>query len=869
MSLELLYTSAPQGLKRGTRGFATVLSTQGLPVNLASRLEALSAYRHVHPPGSPQADSNPVNHSHIRMKVGGHWYSVLSRVADFGFDYSQRSNKIAHHVVIDDQDQQKSSPTAILRSETTMRSSWDNKLATPVRGPSISPSSKSAKPCQHWKQVTGHAEWAAVVAERFAARDSKVLSIVFDLHQAPLLIELMDEAVNLLPPNQRWTATFSTYAVNLPPDVECKVRCLLKGTDEAKRASVRPNCVDLTLPLAVPPVNEFTKRAIEGQSFPTAPTPAPNTFDNVIFPNVVSETPQVEERDNGREESLINNGDFLLDEAEFTLKEIEAPYTQSSHANAFETEGAFSNAGSFDGGEIKPPALRTKALKSKRDASAKTIHKTIPTGNWIQDARLYGGGFLLILIVTLSVLILFSNETDTLNRIASSNLPVREEGNAANNADPQAPPGSAKTPQIPVDSQENDKIAKGDESNESLADGMPKSDISIFNDSNPEVRNENRTARGPNGQPIPPEPEVEVEGDPGVTKQKEQRSLNGDSQVGGAVDTDSTHAKAAAPTPVKENDLANDAPEPDDTSNYPTERADISLLFGDQNAKVAYLELKDKKLVAKAEIVLSDTKIFVIYPEKEESKELKGLALDRWPTTAQGNEEVVCSIRTQEQSRGDGFQLAITIQFPESHREDIQDAVNDFHNTRRKLDREAKELENTTKLNVDAIKALAKFDPSGLQQLSQVNQRAQRIVMEDIDSMVERLENKLLLQLEARRITEERKSEELKKLEPISNALSEYKKSAAKLSEEIDEILTIGSRIHLAQGYGLYPLLEGAKKDSTILKQAAKPDSESPIITSFRVMLPAIESPKGNGLRAAEEGSLRPNSAIQPGEPMF
>ncbi len=59
MSVELLYTSAPQGLKQGSRGFSTVVCTNGLPVNLANRLESLSGYRHVFPPNSPQASSNP------------------------------------------------------------------------------------------------------------------------------------------------------------------------------------------------------------------------------------------------------------------------------------------------------------------------------------------------------------------------------------------------------------------------------------------------------------------------------------------------------------------------------------------------------------------------------------------------------------------------------------------------------------------------------------------------------------------------------------------------------------------------------------------------------------------------------------------
>ena len=49
MSQEIIYTSAPQGLKPGSRGFCTVVSTSGMAKNLAERLESRSGYRHAYP----------------------------------------------------------------------------------------------------------------------------------------------------------------------------------------------------------------------------------------------------------------------------------------------------------------------------------------------------------------------------------------------------------------------------------------------------------------------------------------------------------------------------------------------------------------------------------------------------------------------------------------------------------------------------------------------------------------------------------------------------------------------------------------------------------------------------------------------------
>ncbi|MGV2333984.1 MAG UNVERIFIED_CONTAM: hypothetical protein LVR18_07650 [Planctomycetaceae bacterium] len=43
---EILYTSAPKGLKPGSHGFCTVNSTIGMAQTTAERLEALSGYRH-------------------------------------------------------------------------------------------------------------------------------------------------------------------------------------------------------------------------------------------------------------------------------------------------------------------------------------------------------------------------------------------------------------------------------------------------------------------------------------------------------------------------------------------------------------------------------------------------------------------------------------------------------------------------------------------------------------------------------------------------------------------------------------------------------------------------------------------------------
>src|SRR5262245_2687943 len=124
MPQELIYTSAERGLKPGSRGFCTVMSTSGMAKNLADRLEALSGYRHVFSPNDPQAHLNPVVCSHLRLVVGGAAYQILSRICAAGLDYTQRSNKFAHHLVLEANELVACGPAALLAAQGFMESSW-------------------------------------------------------------------------------------------------------------------------------------------------------------------------------------------------------------------------------------------------------------------------------------------------------------------------------------------------------------------------------------------------------------------------------------------------------------------------------------------------------------------------------------------------------------------------------------------------------------------------------------------------------------------------------------------------------------------------------------------------------------------------
>ncbi|MCC6508780.1 MAG: hypothetical protein IT423_06715, partial [Pirellulaceae bacterium] len=105
----------------------------------------------------------------------------------------------------------------------------------------------------------------------------KPLWIIFSEKQSTQLSELMREAVALLPEKMRWKATFSTYCTSLPPDVDCKVRCVVAGSDEARMSIARGDVIDLTKKLGVPPDSPAVLAARAGQVIGGEEKPAPKS----------------------------------------------------------------------------------------------------------------------------------------------------------------------------------------------------------------------------------------------------------------------------------------------------------------------------------------------------------------------------------------------------------------------------------------------------------------------------------------------------------------------------------------------------------------------------------------------------------------
>lgn len=254
MSQELIYTSVPRGLRPGSSGFCTVAMTAQMPNSLVERLESLSAYRPVYQLGDPQAPKNPVNWAHWRVTIRDTAYSVISRVAFAEADYTGRSNKFAHHVVLNPDERPPAGPASTLRQmfrDGFIESGWtgEPRLLEPGRV-RIPDGDRPAQSCTHWQRAAGDAGWAGILADAFRADPAKPAHIIYTAGKD--ILPLIEEALALLPPPMRWQVTFSTYFTDLPMGATCVWRCVVADSPAAKealRSGARPLIIDLTKPL--------------------------------------------------------------------------------------------------------------------------------------------------------------------------------------------------------------------------------------------------------------------------------------------------------------------------------------------------------------------------------------------------------------------------------------------------------------------------------------------------------------------------------------------------------------------------------------------------------------------------------------------
>ena len=261
---ELIYTSVPKGLASGSRGFCTVAATKSMSKSLSKKLEGLSGYNHVYDPGN---SANPVNFSFVTLKDSGKTKYVLSRICDAGLDYTQRSNKFAHHISLDKGETPSAGPAWAFLSSGLFQVAWDNDQ-TPYHiddGGSFPDGNIGPAVCKHWKKLLGDAGYGGVIAGQLANKAKKDIVIAYELGTD--ILTLISESLAIMPLKDRWQATFSTVAGKPNANYTCKLRCVLVGSEEARNAAgnKRVSFLDLTNPHPIGTEDEYVEAARSGK----------------------------------------------------------------------------------------------------------------------------------------------------------------------------------------------------------------------------------------------------------------------------------------------------------------------------------------------------------------------------------------------------------------------------------------------------------------------------------------------------------------------------------------------------------------------------------------------------------------------------
>ncbi len=259
MNQEIVFTSARHGLRTGSTGFCTVRSTRGMPGNLAQLLERLTGYSHVFDAYGEQAHLNPVNFAHYIARLGDQRLHILARISNAPLDYTNRSNKLAHIVAVDSSNLETefSEGPAAESLKIPWVTDWTSDTEPYVLAdeqqielPRLDQSKSGS--CDAWKAATGDAGWAAVLASS-AGETSDPMQVILPRDAGSRAetwaLQLVHEALSLIPPARRWDVSYSTFfGGNLPVSINCQWQFILDGTDAAKRARLAPRGRTIDVP---------------------------------------------------------------------------------------------------------------------------------------------------------------------------------------------------------------------------------------------------------------------------------------------------------------------------------------------------------------------------------------------------------------------------------------------------------------------------------------------------------------------------------------------------------------------------------------------------------------------------------------------
>lgn len=207
MAQQLIYTSAGKLLDAGRSGFGTVARSKTLSPLLVSAIERVSQFANIR-----GTDRTRVLLVHRKIVAANNRIHLLSRIADAGADYTGRTNHIAHHLIVSQEEMARAAARGLTPADILIQFSWLKRwdgaprffdASDDVPLESLQPLGSQAGR-EEWSRVTGNPAHARLFAWDGAPR-SGVLLVPRGTNPLPLLAQALREFGS-----QCWTRTFTT-----------------------------------------------------------------------------------------------------------------------------------------------------------------------------------------------------------------------------------------------------------------------------------------------------------------------------------------------------------------------------------------------------------------------------------------------------------------------------------------------------------------------------------------------------------------------------------------------------------------------------------------------------------------------------------
>jgi hypothetical protein len=248
---ELVYTSVPRGLAPGTSGYTVVAQTTRIDGRLAQIAKGLSSHSPLDATNPRAHAAEPVNWVHLVADQGVH---VVSRIGACPPDHTNRSNFVAHHLLLSPADTRTcpAGPADLLAVPNLFQVAWTGdprELA-----PRTLPTPRSDSPNGNAFSAVGlDPGWAESLADRLRDRSVRETWLVYP--RGMDMLALIRSVLSHLSPEERWAATFTTLATRTFPGMEfpARLRCVVSEIPYAKEVLGKDGAFDLGSRPAPPP----------------------------------------------------------------------------------------------------------------------------------------------------------------------------------------------------------------------------------------------------------------------------------------------------------------------------------------------------------------------------------------------------------------------------------------------------------------------------------------------------------------------------------------------------------------------------------------------------------------------------------------